>query len=88
MIIYLLAWSIVVGLATAWLLILAGKWGIREWLQVHAPNDFLNKLFSCDFCCSWWVGVGFSLTLLLATGQAYMLGIPFCSTIISVRCLR
>ena len=43
-------WIVVIALAASFVMSLAVKWGILEWLQVHAPNDFLYKLFSCKFC--------------------------------------
>lgn len=76
-------WIAIVALAAAFFLSLAAKWGWIEWLQVHAPNDFLHKLFSCKFCCSFWVGLGISLTLCIATGQWVLLSIPIFSTLIS-----
>lgn len=73
----------VVALAAAFLLALAQKWGWIEWLQVHAPTEWLNKLFSCKFCCSWWVCVAISLTLLVLTGQWPFAVVPVCSTMIA-----
>lgn len=78
-----LCWAIVVGLIGAWLLTLADKWGIREWLQVHAPNDFLYELFSCNFCCAMWIGVLISLTLSATNGRWEMLFVPLISTMIT-----
>ena len=75
-------WVAAVALAVAFLLNIAVKWKILEWLQVHAPNDFFGKLFNCKFCCSWWVSVLISLTLCVATGQMEFLAVPFCSTVI------
>lgn len=75
-----LCWVAVVALAAAFLLGLAVKWHWLEWLQVHAPNDFLNKLFSCRFCCSWWVSVVISLLLCIITGNWILMLVPFCST--------
>lgn len=80
-----LCWCIVVGLLAAWMLTIADKWGWREWLQVHAPNDFFYKLFMCNFCCSWWLGVVISLTLLAVTGQWALLAVPTISTTITRR---
>lgn len=54
---------VLVALGVKFLLTLSEKWGIREWLQLHAPNEFFHKLFSCDFCCSWWLGVGICIVL-------------------------
>ncbi len=76
-------WVAVVALAAAFLLSLATKWKWIEWLQVHAPNDFLYELFSCKFCCSWWVSVIISLTLSIATGEWLLMAVPVCSTVIA-----
>ena len=75
-------WVLAVSLSAAFVLGLAVKWKILEWLQVHAPNEFFGKLFNCKFCCSWWVSVLISLTLCVTTGQAFLLLVPFCSTVI------
>ena len=76
-------YAVAVALSAAFLLGLAHKWGWIEWLQVHAPNDFLYKLFSCKFCCSWWVSVVISLTLCVTTGDWWLLLAPVCSTVIA-----
>lgn len=73
----------VVALAAAFFLGLAAKWGILEWLQVHAPNEFFERMFNCKFCCSFWVGVVISLTLCVVTGQWTLLAVPICSTVIT-----
>ena len=80
---YFVFWFVTVAFAAAFLLGLANKWGWIEWLQVHAPNAFFEKLFNCKFCCSWWVSVLISLTLCVVTGQVSLLAIPICSTIIT-----
>ncbi len=76
-------WCIVVGLLAAWMLTLADKWGWCEWLQVHAPCDFLYKLFMCNFCCSYWLGCIISLTLFVIIGRWEMLIVPMISTMIT-----
>lgn len=78
-----ICWVAVIALTAAFLLALATKWGWIEWLQVHAPTEWLNKLFSCKFCCSWWVSVLISLILWMAAGQTLLLAVPVCSTIIT-----
>lgn len=78
-----ICWIVVVALCAAFLLGLAQKWGWLEWLQVHAPNEFLGKLFNCKFCCSWWMSVGISLILCMVTGHWILLAVPVCSTIIA-----
>ncbi len=59
---YLVA-VVLVALLVKFVRTLAEKWGILGWLQAHAPNDFLYKLFSCEFCQSFWLGLAFSLVL-------------------------
>lgn len=76
-------WVAVVALAAAFLLGLAAKWHWLEWLQTHAPNEFIWHLFNCKFCSSWWVSVIISLTLCVATGQWWLLAVPVCSTVIA-----
>ena len=76
-------WVAVVSLAAAFLLNLAVKWGILEWLQVHAPNDFFGKLFNCKFCCSFHTAMIISLFLCLGNGQWILLLVPLFSTVIT-----
>lgn len=52
-----------VAMAVKFAITLAEKWGILEWLQLHAPNEFLHKLFSCNFCQSFWLGLCLSFLL-------------------------
>lgn len=54
---------VMVALFVKFIRTLAEKWGILGWLQAHAPNDFLYKLFSCEFCQSWWLGLAISIVL-------------------------
>ena len=74
---------VIVSLSAAFFLGLAVKWHWLEWLQKHAPNDFLNKLFSCKFCCSWWMSVIISLILCVITGNLWLLAVPVCTTVIT-----
>lgn len=82
-IIEFVCWVAVVASAAAFLLGLSVKWGVLEWLQIHALNAFFEKLFNCKFCCSFWVGLAISLTLSVVTGQWLLLAVPVCSTVIS-----
>ena len=77
---YFVLWMVVVMFGAAFFLGLASKWGWMEWLQVHAPTEFLNKLFNCKFCCSWWMSVLISLTLCIVTGEWFLIFIPICTT--------
>lgn len=74
---------LIVALVAAFLLGLLNKWGVLEWLQVHAPSDFLNRLFSCRFCCSWWMSVLICGIWLAVMGRWEMAFVPVCSTVIA-----
>lgn len=53
----------IVAMAVKFILTLADKWGILEWFQVNAPNEFFYKLATCNFCQSFWVGLCLSILL-------------------------
>lgn len=69
----------------AFILTLAEKWGWREWLMVHAPNEFLYRLFLCKFCCTWWVLVFMTLCIVIIVRDAALLAVPVFATPIAVR---
>ena len=74
-------WVLLVALFVNFLRILAEKWGILEFLQVNAPNEFLHNLFTCSFCQS------FHLALLICIFLAifvhwYLIFVPFFSSVI------
>ena len=81
-----IALAVLVALFAAFLLDLAYKWGIIEWVQVHG-NKFFSKMFNCNFCLSWWTGVALSVVLALALWDAHCLLIPFVSTSITRKVL-
>jgi hypothetical protein len=76
-------WVAVIALASAFFLSLMVKWGWMEYLQVHAPNAFFEKLLNCKFCCSFWMALFISIILFLATGKELILVAPICTTIIT-----
>lgn len=73
---------IVVSTFAAFSLILLAKWGIIEYVQVHG-NTFFSKMFHCDFCLSFWVGLLISIVCAIIMQDISLLCIPFCSTIIT-----
>lgn len=81
----LLAYSMFVGLISAFIILFITKIGLRDWVQVHG-SELINKLFSCQFCLSFWIGVLISCILLIFitfTGgylQPLYVFIPICST--------
>lgn len=84
---------VVVALAVAFFYTLMSKWGVWEYLQVHADawaskithkdSDLFNQLFSCVFCTTWWTSVIVCLVLAICIGNWAILLVPFCSTPIS-----
>lgn len=77
------AWVAVVALSVSFIMGLMVKWRILEWLQVHAPNDFILELVSCKFCLSFWLSLLVSVGLAIVFGGWIFLLIPLCSTIIA-----
>lgn len=81
----LLIYSVFVGLVAAFIILFITKIGLRDWVQVHG-SELVNKLFSCQFCLSFWIGLLISCILLIFitfTGgylQPLYVFIPICST--------
>ena len=77
--------GLIVGCISQWLLVIATKWGIVDWLQIHAINDTMYKLASCYFCMSWWLSLILcGLYALYAHDVAYLLS-AVVATIVSYR---
>jgi hypothetical protein len=68
-----------IAFIAAFLILSITKLGVREWAQIHAPK-LISKLFSCDFCLSFWTCLFISLILLIFTGDIRLLIIPFLAT--------
>lgn len=71
---------ILVAFAVKFLQTLADKWGVIDWLQFHSPNDFFYKLFSCDFCRSFHLGMVISIVLVFVLHDWRLLFIPVFSS--------
>ena len=81
-----LIYSVIVAMIAAFMLLLAHKWGIVEYLQVHG-NDFISKMAQCDFCMSWWLCVFLTVLVIRYTCDCNMLFIPFIATPIARKML-
>ena len=66
---------VLAALCAAFMLILAGKWGLLEWVQIHGCR-LLSEMARCGFCLSFWTGLALSVVLLCMTGDWLMLTIP------------
>lgn len=71
--------AVCVALAAAFVVLLMKKWGIAEWYQVHG-GDFMSKLFSCDFCMSFWSAVVICAALAAVFNAPMMYFVPILST--------
>lgn len=71
--------TIVVAMLAAFLLLLAYKLGIVEYMQVHG-NRFVSEMAQCDFCMSWWLSVAISIGFFVVTGDSLCLTVPLLST--------
>ena len=54
----LLVYVALVSLVSAFVILLAAKLGILEWIQVHG-DVFLSEMAKCNFCLSFWTGTLF-----------------------------
>lgn len=78
--------SFMVGCTAAFLLLLAYKLGIVEWLQVHG-DVVVSKMAQCDFCMSWWLSVAITILLAVIMDDVTLIFVPFISTPIARRLL-
>lgn len=46
--------TIILALYSCFAILLIGTTGIRDRIIISAPK-VISKLFSCDFCLSWWI---------------------------------
>ena len=83
----LIGYIIIVSCVAAWMLSLAYKWRIIERVIVKTKIDLIHKMFSCDFCLSWWTAWVLTAALFLITGDYQTLIVPFVSTCITRRLL-
>lgn len=82
----ILMYAVMVALWVTFLLLLAYKVGIIEWMQVHG-GKFISKMAQCDFCMSWWLSVIITLVVFCFTCNVMLLVVPFLSTPIARRLL-
>lgn len=87
---------LIVALVVTFFYTLLNKWGVWEYLQIHADgwmeenfpqfvwkDDLLNQLFSCTFCTTWWMSLIVCIFAAIFSGYWLFLLVPFCSTPIS-----
>lgn len=74
--------SMVIACLSAFAVTLMHKWGFIEHMQINADRfpEFVNQLFNCYFCLSWWVCVFISVLLFIFIGDFYVAVCPFVAT--------
>ena len=70
---------VLVALAAAFVVLVAKKWGITEWMQIHG-DEYMSKLFGCDLCMSFWAAVILCLPLCLFLDSGLYICIPVFTT--------
>lgn len=79
-------WAIITACLATFFLLLAYKWGVIEWLQVHG-NEFVSQLANCTFCLSWWTCLAISLIFIIESRDITFLFIPVVATPITRKML-
>lgn len=79
-------WAIITACLATFFLLLAYKWGVIEWLQVHG-NEFVSQLANCTFCLSWWTCLAVSLIFIIESRDITFLFVPVIATPITRKML-
>lgn len=74
--------TVIAATLSAYLLILAAKWKVVEWMQVKGWK-WLSDLANCDFCLSWWLNVIVCLVAAVVTGNTMWIAVPFFATMLT-----
>ena len=74
--------TVIAATLSAYLLILAAKWKVVEWMQVRGWK-WLSDLANCDFCLSWWINVAICIVAWLVMGDVLWLVVPFFATMLT-----
>ena len=82
----LLLYATMIALWVAFLLMLAYKLGIVEWLQING-NKFFSDMAHCDFCMSWWLCLIVTMMIMCFTCNLHLLVVPFIATPIARKLL-
>lgn len=77
---------ILIALASAFVLTLAYKWGVIEWMQVHGYK-IISQMANCDFCLSFWSNVIVCMVVMLVVDDVTIGLAPVFSTMITRKLL-
>ena len=68
-----------VSFFAVFLLLLAYKWKIVEWLQVHG-SEKVSEMAHCDFCMSWWLSLSLTIIISPFVTEWWLVAVPFIAT--------
>lgn len=77
---------LLIALASAFVLTLAYKWGVIEWMQVHG-DKIISQMANCDFCLSFWSNVIVCMVVMLVVDDVTIGLAPVFSTMITRKLL-
>lgn len=77
---------ILIALASAFVLTLAYKWGVIEWMQVHG-DKIISQMANCDFCLSFWSNVIVCMVVMFFVDDVTVGLAPVFSTMITRKLL-
>lgn len=66
---------IITALLSAFIILLITKIGLRDFIIGRGPK-LISKMFSCDFCLSFWVNVFIALIITASMGCLSFIIIP------------
>ena len=77
--IYFVSIAIIVACISAFIILFAGKTGIRNEIIARAPK-LISQMFGCDFCLSFWTSLILAIILAIFFGEMSVIFIPIIST--------
>lgn len=72
-------YAVCVALWASFLLLLAYKTGLVEWMQVNG-GKYMSQMAHCNFCMSWWLCVIMTVFLFTFTEDIHCVCVPFLAT--------
>lgn len=70
---------VIVALITTFIVLFISKIGLRDFIIIRSP-ELVSKLFSCDFCLCFWIGLTIALIAHFVVDWPFTLILPACST--------
>lgn len=77
--IYFVSIAIIIACVSAFIILFAGKTGIRDEIIARAPK-LISQMFGCDFCLSFWTSLILAIILAIFFGEMSIILIPIVST--------